>query len=68
MVCLRLSVIVMPAAPRSHFLAANAAPDQICWNSMSKISCLTPSSLASPSSRSTSNPTTLPPSLYWNGL
>ncbi len=66
---LRLSVMVIAAAPASHFLAAKTAPEVICSNSMSTISWVTPSFLATRSMTSTSKPTTLPASsLNWNGL
>lgn len=65
---LRESVIVIAPMPTSHFLAWKAAPEVTCAHSMLTTSCSSPRSLASRSSRSTSNPTTLVPSLYWNGL
>ncbi len=65
----RSALMVIAAAPASHFFAAKAAPEVICWNSMSTMSWVTPSFFAARSMRSTSKPTTLPlSSLYSNGL
>src|SRR2546421_12122973 len=68
MFCLRASVIVMPAADRSHWPALKSAPDWMPSNGVSLISCSTPSFLATRSIRSTSKPTTLSPCWNSNGL
>ena len=64
----RSGVIVIAPMPMSHFFAWKAAPEVTWAHSMLTTSCSRPRSLATRSSRSTSKPTTLVPSLYWNGL
>jgi hypothetical protein len=58
----------MPAAARSHWFALNDVPEVIVSNGVSKICWVTPRSLAIRSTRSTSKPTVLSPSLNWKGL
>ena len=66
--CSRSGVMVIAAAPTSHFLAVKTAPEVICPNSMSMTCWVTPSFLATRSMTSTSKPTIVPPSVNWNGL
>ena len=63
----RSGVIVMAAAAMSHLRALRSSPDWIPSNGVSMISCLTPSFFATRSIMSTSNPTTVPLRVNWNG-
>ena len=60
-------MIVIAAAAMSHLRALRSSPDWMPSNGVSTISCFTPSSLATRSTRSTSKPTILPPCSNWNG-